>query len=218
MIIDKIYNRLALNALATGDYPKAEKYFKKAISINSKKEGIHYNCAVAMIGTKKFDEAEICLHREMEISGELYNTLKTVSELYYISGQRGKAGSFMKKALEKCPDEHESALLKNKIKNSADEKTYQRCLQALDLFEKGAALLSKGEWEEAKDQFIKALNLDKTNPFIYNNLGFICMMKEKKYFEARDFFRKAFKLSNLPLIKQNLDKIDKIISQGPAKS
>lgn len=218
MIIDKIYNRFAMNALIIGDYSRAEKYFKKAMSINSNKQGINYNCAVAMIGTKKFDEAEICLHREMEISGQSYNTLKTISELYYVSGQREKATSYLKMTLEKCPDEDESALLKNKIKNSADEKTYRKSLKALDLFEKGAALLGEGEWEKARDEFLKALDFDKTNPFIYNNLGFISMMKEKKYFEARDLFRKALKLSNLPMIKQNLDKIDKIISRGDAKS
>ena len=218
MIIDKIYNRFALNALTTGDYTRAEKYFKKAMSINSNKQGINYNCAVAMIGTKKFNEAEICLHREMEISGQSYNTLKTISELYYISGQREKAASYLKRTLEKCPDENESALLKNKIKNSTDEKTYKKCIQALELFENGTTLLNKGEWEEARELFIMALDLDKTNPFIYNNLGFIFMMKDKKYFEARELFRKAMKLSNLPMIKQNLDKIDRIISQGGAKS
>ncbi|MFA5518794.1 MAG: tetratricopeptide repeat protein [Spirochaetota bacterium] len=214
MIIDKIYNRLAMNSLISGNYSKAEKYFKKAMSINSNKEGINYNCAVAMLGTKKFDEAEICLHREMEISGQNYNTLKTISELYYISGQRKKATDYLKKALEKCSDENESALLKNKIKNTADEKAYNKSLKALELFEKGTALLNQGEWEKAKDQFLKALDLDKTNPFVYNNLGFISMMKEKKYFEAREFFKKALKLSNLPIIKQNLDKVNKIISQS----
>lgn len=214
MIIDTIYNRLAMNSLISGDYNKAEKYFKKAMSINSSKEGINYNCAVAMMGTKKFDEAEICLHKEMEISGQSYNILKTISELYYISGQREKATDFLKKALEKCPDENESALLKNKIKISTDEKIYKKSLKALDLFEKGTAFLNQGEWEEAKNSFLKALDFDKTNPLIYNNLGFISMMKDKKYFEAREFFKKALKLSNLPIIKQNLDKVNKIISQS----
>lgn len=214
MIIDRIYNRLALNALTSGDYCTAEKYFKKAMSINPEKEGINYNCAVAMIGTKKFDEAETFLQKEIEISGEHYNILKTISELYYNSGQREKAFYYLKRTLGKCPDENESVLIKNKIKNSSDEKTYCRCLKAMEFFEKGTALLNKGEWELARSEFIKALNLDKTNPFIFNNLGYICMMKEKKYFEARELFRKALKLSKLPVIKQNLDKIDKIISQG----
>jgi tetratricopeptide (TPR) repeat protein len=214
LIIDRIYNRLAMNALTTGDYVKAEKYFKKAMSINPGKEGINYNCAVAMIGTKNYDEAEIFLQREIEISGEHYNILKTISEVYYNSGQREKALYYLKTALEKCPDEDESVLLKNKIKNCKDEKIYNKCLQAIAFFEKGTDFLNKGEWEKARSEFIKALNLDKTNPFIYNNLGYICMMKEKKYFEARELFRKALKLSKLPVIKQNLDKIDKIISQG----
>ena len=202
-----------MNSLISGDYNKAEKYFKKAMSINSSKEGINYNCAVAMIGTKKFDEAEICLHKEIEISGQSYNILKTISELYYISGQREKAADYLKETLEKCPDENESALLKNKIKNTADEKTYKKSLKALELFEKGTALLNQGEWEKAKENFLKALDFDKTNPFVYNNLGFISMMKEKKYFEARELFKKALKLSNLPIIKQNLDKVNSIISQ-----
>jgi len=214
LIIDKIYNRLAMNALSTGDYSAAEKYFKKAISVNSEKEGINYNCAVAMIGSKKFDEAETFLKNEIKISGEHYNILKTLSELYYNSGQREKAFTYFKKTLEKCSDENESVLIKNKIKNSSDEKIYNKCLQAMEFFEKGAAFLNNGDWKKARGEFIKALNLDKTNPFIYNNLGFICMMKEKKYFEARELFRKALKLSNLPVIRQNLDKIDRLISQG----
>ena len=203
-----------MNALSTGDYSTAEKYFKKAISVNSEKEGINYNCAVAMIGSKKFDEAETFLKNEIKISGEHYNILKTLSELYYNSGQRKKAFTYFKKTLEKCSDENESVLIKNKIKNSSDEKIYNKCLQAMEFFEKGAAFLNNGDWKKARGEFIKALNLDKTNPFIYNNLGFICMMKEKKYFEARELFRKALKLSNLPVIRQNLDKIDRLISQG----
>jgi Flp pilus assembly protein TadD len=214
LIIDRIYNRLALNSLTSGDYCTAEKYFRKTMSINPKKEGINYNCAVAMIGTKKFDEAEFFLQREIEISGEHYNILRTISELYYNSGQREKALHYLKKTLEKCPDKDESGLIKNKIKNSSDEKIYNKCLQAMEFFEKGTAFLKNEEWEKARSEFIKALNFDKTNPFIYNNLGYICMMKEKKYFEARELFRKALRLSKLPVIKQNLDKVDKIISRG----
>ncbi len=212
MILNRIYNRLALNALTTGDYGTAEKYFKKILSTGSRREGVNYNCAVALMGMKKYNEAESLLQREMEIKGEHYNTLKTISELYYNSGQREKANQYLKRTMEKCPDENESAVIKIKIKNSSDDKTYKKCIEALSHFETGVSHLHNGDWEKAQDEFIKALSLDKTNPFIYNNLGYICMMNEKKYFEARDLFRKAIKLSNLPLIKENLLKVEKLIS------
>lgn len=218
MIIDRLYNRFALNALATGDYIKAEKYFKKVMAMNPDKNGIHYNCAVAMIGSGNINEAETLLQKEIEISGEHFNILKTIAELYYNSGQREKALHYLKKTLKKCPDENESAILKNKIKNSSDEKTYNKCLRAMKFFENGTALLNKGDWEKARSEFIKALDLDKTNPLVYNNLGFICMMKEKKYFEARELFQKALKLSGLPIIKQNLDKIENIISRAESRT
>lgn len=214
LILKKIYNRLALNALTTGDYITAEKYFKKILTKGNSREGINYNYAIALMGMKKYNEAEEHLHREMEISGEKYNTLRTISELYYNSGQREKAQKFLKQVLEKCADVNESAIIKNKIKNSSDEKTYKKCIEALTYFESGVALLHSGDWEKARNAFIQALNLDKTNPFIYNNLGYICMMKEKKYFEARDLFKKAIKLSNLPLIKENLLKAERLISDA----
>lgn len=214
MILNRIYNRLALNALTTGDYSTAEKYFKKILSKGDSREGINYNCAIALMGIKKYNEAESLLQREMEITGEHYNTLKAISELYYNSGQREKANQYLKRTMEKCPDENESSIIKIKIKNSSDEKTYKKCIEALRHFESGVTNLHAGDWTKAQNDFIKALSLDKTNPFIYNNLGYICMMNEKKYFEARDLFKKAIKLSNLPLIKENLLKAEKLISDG----
>lgn len=214
MILNRIYNRLALNALTTGDYSNAEKYFKKILSGRNSREGINYNYAVALMGMKKYNEAEAHLQKEMEITGEKYNTLRTLSELYYNSGEREKANEYLKKVLEKCLDENESAVIKIKIKNSSDEKTYNKCIEAQNHFESGVTHLNNGDWGKAQREFIKALSLDKTNPFIYNNLGYICMMKEKKYFEARDLFKKAIKLSNLPLIKENLLKAEKLISDA----
>lgn len=214
MILNGIYNRLALNALTTGDYSTAEKYFKKILSKDKSREGINYNYAIALMAMKKYNEAEAHLQKEIEITGEKYNTLKTISELYYNSGQREKAHEYLKKVLEKCADENESAIIKTKIKNSSDEKTYIKCIESLSHFENGVFHLHNGDWEKARIEFLKALNLDKTNPFIYNNLGYICMMKEKKYYEARDLFKKAVKLSSLPLIKENLLKAEKLISEA----
>ncbi len=217
MIFNRIYNRLAINALTVSDYQRAEKYFYKILKSSPERPGANYNYAISLIGLKNFNQAAEHLKKEIDVSGEHYNILKALSELEYNSGNRKDAVSWLKKAIERCPLANEEKIMKQKLKPAKSEELYARYVESHGFFEKGNELLDSEDWQAAREMFNQALKLDSTNPYIYNNLGFISMMKENKNEEACDLFIKALKIAEIPIIRKNLQKAEFRIKKNSLK-
>jgi len=207
-ILRKVYERLAFNAMGMQDYEKASNYFEKILRAYPGERGVHYNYAVSLIGARQHKLAENHLLMELDISGERYELLKTLGELYYTDNNPQKAVNCLKMALTHCVDEKESSLLKKKIATASDSRLYSNMLKADALFNQAAHHLDNDQWQEARTLFQQALFYDKGNPLIYNNLGVISLNHEKAYMRAKDYFEQALVLSDLPIIKRNLAKAE----------
>lgn len=207
-IVRKILEHFAFNALGVQDYRKASYYFKKIVDACPNRQGVHYNYAVSLIGSKQYALAEKHLLDEQRLTGERYEILKTLGELYYTNNNPGKALDFFRKSLEHCVDDKDAAVIRKKISIAGNPKQYYDILKANSMFEQASSRLDNNQWQEALTLFKQALDYDKDNPLIYNNLGVISLNHEKEYMKAKTYFQKALAYSDLPIIKRNLDKAE----------
>jgi len=202
----KIYNRLAFNALGCQDYEKASAYFARIVHWFPHDRGVHYNHAVSLMGARKYDEAHRQLMMELEVSGERYEILLTLGELFYRTDDFRNASKYLKMALEHCADDKASSTIRHKIAIANDPRRYASMIRGHTLFEEGIVHLDRGNGPEAKRLFQMALEHDPDNPMIYNNLGVIALNYEKDYEEARSYFEKALSYTSLSIVKKNLQK------------
>jgi len=212
-IIKKFYEHNAYNALASEDYEKSGQYFKKILNLFPFEKGANYNYAVSLIGAGKYNKAEIFLRKELDISGEKFEILRALGDVYYLNDKRLKARSFIKMAIKRCPEPKEMTALKKKLGITSDKKKYKLMLKGYSLYEKGTLFLQNNEWHKAQALFLEAADYDRYNPFIYNNLGVISMMYKKNYTEAKKYFDKALEHTDLLAIKNNYQKAKSLIKK-----
>ena len=212
-ILIKYYRHFALNALVSGDYKKSAGYLKKILKKSPYEKGINYNYAVCLIGSGDYDDAEKYLLKETEITGESFEILKTLGDICYLNSRPEKAKIYFEKAMKKSSTPKDKSSIRKKILILKDQKKYKKMLNGYSLYEEGVSFLHNRNWIKAEDLFLQALNLDKENPFIYNNLGVIYMMHKKDFSLARDYFGRALEYSDLPSIKVNYQKADSLINQ-----
>jgi tetratricopeptide (TPR) repeat protein len=95
--------------------------------------------------------------------------------------------------------------------NKILKKMYERfAFNALNIqdYQKSSDRLENKQWQEGRVLFWQALEYDKDNPLIYNNLGIISLNHEKEYLKAKTYFQKALVYYNLTIIKRNPDKAE----------
>jgi Tfp pilus assembly protein PilF len=95
--------------------------------------------------------------------------------------------------------------------NKILKKMYEGfALNALGIqdYQKASDHLENKQWLEARALFRKALEYDKDNPLIYNNLGVISLNHGKEYLKEKTYFQKTLVYSNPPIINRNLDKAE----------
>ena len=204
MILEKIYERLALNNLILNKYEKSEKYFLKIKKKNPHMQGINFNLGIIKFAKKEFLEAEKYFLNEIKLFGETYERLKSVADLYYVWGQREKCNTNYKKALRLCESKKDKQFIKERLLNSSDSKSFKKVKESNFLFEEGCHLMNDERFDEAKKSFFSSIELDKTNFIALNNLGSIFLNHDKDYLSAADSFEKALEYSDLPILKNNL--------------
>ena len=217
-ILKKVYERLAFNAMGIQDYQKASHYFQKILFAYPHERGVNYNYAVSLIGERQHTLAEKHLLMELDISGERYEILKTLGELYYTNNNPQKAVTCLEKALTHCIDKKESSLIEKKIVTAGDPRLYSNMLKADTIFAQATHHLDNDQWQKARTLFEQALNYDKDNPLIYNNLGVISLNHEKAYVRAKKYFEKALVHCDLTIIKRNLAKAEFFIHEEARNS
>lgn len=206
-LLTKYYTHMGLNALVESKFEKAYKYFKKILKLNPDKKGVNLNIATALLGLRKYEEAERHYLEELAKFGGNYYIFKSLAELYYIWGKREKATQFFEKALTKCAFENEEKFIKKRIKLLKDEDKYNKMLKGYDLFIKGNELMDKKEYDDALKLFLESIKYDAINPFAYNNIATIYMNHKKDYKNALIYFEKALKIFEQPVIKKNYLKL-----------
>lgn len=196
--------RRALTAYAGGDFTRAQALFRRVLHARPEMPGIRHNLALTCIALGEYDEAEQLLQIELERYGDYYPRLKVLADLYYIAGRRQEAHDFYRRARDCDAPESESAMLARRLELTADDRGYQRVVQAHEAFAEGNRLMHEEQWDAAIQQFLRAAELDETNIHAINNAGTIYLNNKHDPQEAAALFRRALQWSQLPWLARNL--------------
>ncbi len=203
-----LYGRLALNYMTAGKPEKAEKWYRRLEIIEPDSISVLHNLGVIYISLKKYKDAEKYLLHEIKLFGESEIRLRVLGDLYYVSGNREKAGRIYGKALslvqDDTGDKSTAKFLRRRIKHCSENVSYQKALEGMKLYEEGLALYSKGDYNEALKSYNRAVRCDNSSYMALNAAGTLLMNNIKDYEQARIFFRKALELADIPLVKNNL--------------
>lgn len=215
------FRRMALNYMTAGKPVKAEKWYRRLEKTDPDSLEVLHNLGVISISLKKFREAENYISREIEAYGESGIRLRVLGDLYYADGSMDKAGSAYGKALaqyqEHGGDKSTENFLMKRMTICKDRSLSARAMESGILLEKGQELFSKKLFDEALECFLRAAESDRSSYMALNSAGAILMNNRKDYSAARDFFRKALDLADIPLIKQNLALAEHKIKESGGK-
>ncbi|MFW5799711.1 MAG: tetratricopeptide repeat protein [Spirochaetota bacterium] len=216
-LLIKYYENRAMNNLVENNFPKAEMYFQKVLDINKDKPGSYYNLGIVKLSMKKFEEAEDLFKKELQRNEDNYKVKNALADLYYIWGKKDEALKYYEEVYKIEPNEKQSKLIEKRIKHCKDDEAYEKVKESINHFEKGNKYLNEKKYEDALKEFENAISLDKTNFFAYNNIGSIYMNYYVDYDKALNYFEKANNIVDLPVIKQNINRIRKYLAKNQNK-
>jgi tetratricopeptide (TPR) repeat protein len=206
-----IYERLGFNAYVSGDYGKAEKWFRKMERAEPNSINVLRNLGVILMAKGDGEGAERYLLKEEKLYGPSFNRHTALADVAYARGKRKEAEKRYSLALAE-PDcapggKAESArpLMEKRRALCADEAAFEKTRQSMATFQEAQELRSGGKFDEAIERFSLSAKLDETNWPALNNIGTIYLNSLKKPAEAAGWFRKAFDLSRNVQIARNLD-------------
>jgi len=203
MLFKKFIYRQALNALALGEYDKAERLFKKIHKTGQNGQGIRHNIAVTLMAQEKFEEAESWFLMELNDYGECFSRTLALGDLYYNWGKREESQDFYSRALSDCTAETMKRYLNIRIKNCSDPEHFQNASESLRLLKEGRRLAEQGEIEKALETLERSFALDKSQYQSLNEAGVILLNHKGEHGKAHDYFKKALTLSDLSIIRRN---------------
>jgi tetratricopeptide (TPR) repeat protein len=215
------YRRLALNYMTAGKPGKAERWYKKLERFEPDTLEVLHNLGVIYIALNKHTEAEKYLLKEIDLYGESEIRNRVLGDLYYVSGNREMAGQFYGRALNLLQngskDKSTERFLRRRVKHCSEELSYEKVLKGMKHYEEGAACYARGDYDEALYSYNKAVKCDNSSYLAMNAAGTLLMNNIKDYEQARQFFRKALELADIPLVKHNLTLAENKIKMNGAK-
>ena len=130
------------------DFSKAEEMMKIALGISPEDEGILFNLAVVYEKVKKFDEMFSYLQKTLEVNPDHVDALNYLGYSYADRGiNLDKALDLVKKAVELAPA---SGYIRDSL---------------------GWVYFKKGLFNEALKEILKASEIEKDDPVIFEHLG-----------------------------------------------
>ncbi|EJW13447.1 hypothetical protein A33M_3867 [Rhodovulum sp. PH10] len=199
----RLHERLAFNAMARADYPRAERWFRRMLAHEGRSQRVLHNLALVRLARGDHAEAETLLCEEAERFGEQPAVLRALAEVGYLSGDREKALARISAALqhENCPDR---ALLTRRLALCEDATAHFRAMTGKHAFAEGNAYLARGDAAGALTAFRHAAEADPTDFVALNNLGTLLLDHAHDREAAARAFAKAAELSDQPVLKRNL--------------
>jgi tetratricopeptide (TPR) repeat protein len=164
------YYMLGLSAWKSGDFPKSEKAFEKALSIDPNHVKSLVNASRLFIDQKRYDDAVDWLTRAAEIDPESAEVQRLLAKAYTDLAK---------------PEEAMAAYLKAIDLNEAD---------AWSMNNLGLLLLEAKRTDEALSQFQNAVGLKKNVAEFQNNLG-LALESSGNFSAAYEAFSKALLLN-----------------------
>jgi Flp pilus assembly protein TadD len=194
-----------LNALAHGDYERAEQALARLERQEGRSRRVMHNLAVVRMGQGRFTEAEALFEQQVEDFGDNAELLRALAETAYLAGDRAHAARRIEAALAD-PECSDPELLKRRAAICADAGAHARAMAGKKDFAAALAHLRKGEKDAAIDAFRRAADADASDFVALNNLGALLMNHTKDYAGAARVFEKALGLSDQALMRDNLAK------------
>ena len=209
--LSNLYERFGLNAYVSGDYAKAEKWFRKLEAKEPDSISVLRNIAVILMAKGDAEGAERYLLREEKLYGRSFNRHVALADITYARGKRQEAGKRYSLALaepECAPGGKAMSsrpLMEKRLKICENEDAFAKSRQAMKVFEEAQASRARGEYEKAIEEFLRSVTLDETNWPAFNNIGSIYLNSLNKPVEAAHMFEKAFMISRNIQIARNLE-------------
>lgn len=216
-----LYRRMALNNMTAGNPEKAEKWYKKLELLEPDSLEVIHNLGVIYVSLKRFPDAESYLSREIGQFGESEIRCRILGDLYFVSGDRKRAERYYGRALallqDGSGDKSTAKFLRRRLKQCEEKSTYETALEGLKHYENGLTHYASGEYKEALDSYNRAMKCDNSSFMAMNAAGTLLMNNIRDYEQARNFFRKALDLADMPVIRQNLALAEYKIKTGGDK-
>lgn len=213
--MNKVYatfcERFGLNAYVSGDYKKAEKWFRKLEVSEPNSIRVLRNLGVILLAQGKPKEAERYLTKEEKIYGPSFYRHAALADLAYAIGNRKEAAKRYTSALSEseCAEGgkafHMRELMERRRLICKDEKLFSATRKAMDLFIEAEKLRESGAFKDSIETFMRSFSLDETNWPALNNAASIYMNALKQPAEAEPLFLRAFELSRSVQVARNLD-------------
>jgi tetratricopeptide (TPR) repeat protein len=204
-----LYERFGQNAYLSGNYDKAERWFRKLEAQEPESITALRNLGVILMAKGDAEGAERYLLKEEKIYGRSFNRHAALADIAYARGKRKEALKRYSAALaepECAPGGSAEAarpLMEKRCSLCADEVTFERTRDAMKAFNEAQELRERGEHEAAIAAFRRSFELDETNWPALNNIGTIYLNTLKRGAEAAEAFEQAFRISRNAQIARN---------------
>jgi len=206
-LLNRLYERLGFNALVSERYETARKYFLKIQRRTNGAMGTRHNLGMVDLARENFHRAFDYFLAEMKNFGENYARAKVLADVCYALGEAEKGLTYYRLAKGLAAGEKDLPQVLARIQICQDEERFKAARQSHPLCKKGIAAEKNREVSEALELYDKAIAKDPTNIQALNNAG-ACCQRLKKPKKAVEHFKKAYELSGLPAIGQNLKKME----------
>lgn len=199
----RAYERIALNAMAVGNYAKAERMLRRMERLEGSSQRVLHNLALTRLAQGGYADAEAMLLRLADLYGRGPAVLRALAEAAYLSGDRDRAVARLRDVLADpdCPDR---TLLTRRAALCEDAVAYARAMAGKRDFADGNAKLAAGDKDGALKAFRRATAADPTDFVALNNLGTLLMNHAGDRIAAARAFERAAALSDQPLLRRNL--------------
>ena len=203
---DAVANNNLGNALRElGEYKKAEKLLRQAISINFEYASAHNNLGATLIELGKLEEAEIFLKKAILLRQNFLEGHINLGKMLYKLNRLNEAEEHFRKAILLKPDHFETynslGVTLNKLNKLKEAETFFKKSISLnpryaDAYNNlGNTFKEMGRFEEAVINYQHSIRLKFEFPEAHNNLGMV--FKELNNLdESEKSLRQAIKIKN----------------------
>ncbi|MCX8014329.1 MAG: hypothetical protein N3A02_08585 [Rectinema sp.] len=212
--------RFGLNHYISGNYKKAEYWFRKLEQSEPDSIRVLRNLGMILLAEGKPEEAERYLLREEKLYGPSFHRHSALADLAYATGKRKEAERRYRKALQE-PECQEGGkafrlrpILEKRLALCADESRFAATRTSMQRFKEAEALRERGQFEEAVALFKQSFELDETNWPALNNAASILFNKMQKPHEAQPLFEQAFTISGSIQVARNLELCNRAIARA----
>jgi len=214
-----LYERLGRNAYISGNYDKAERWFRKLEAKEPDSIAALRNLGVILMAQGDAEGAERYILKEEKIYGRSFNRHAALADIAYARGKRREAQKRYAAALaepECAPGGSAEAarpMMEKRCAFCADEVAFERTREAMRAFLEAQELRQRGDYEAAIEAFRRSFELDETNWPALNNIGTIYLNTLKRGHEAAAAFEQAFRISRNAQIARNFQVAQRFIEK-----